>query len=377
MMLYQLSSRDEVHRYKKSIVVHFKGPRRALSTAHHNGGYQEHLRDVFNHDANPGAGMACVMRGNTVNEHMLSIVEEIGLDPKCTAGISTAASMNNVAIKTEVFEDLTVTAIVTGGVEVNGGRVGDYANYHERRGKTVPVKEGTINILLYIDAVLPPETLARAMVTCTEAKTAALQELMVGSNYSNGLATGSGTDGTIVFCNMEAENELVYAGKHSKLGELIGKTVKPAVKEALYLQTGLSAKSQFSFMRRLKRYGVTVDGIWNLYQHAQDQQLDSCLLKAKFIHELEMLESEKYLVVQTSLLVHLFDQLEWGLIEDDDLLSEGSAMLQRLKCHFDLQSIDNESLAEIAVISEKEPIHQLVNDFGRLISAVVGGRIHD
>ena len=70
------------------------------------------------------------------------------------------------------------------------------------------------------------------VVTCTEAKTAAIQELLAGSNYSTGLATGSGTDQTIIVANSDSELYFEGAGKHSKMGELIGKTVTKAVKAA-------------------------------------------------------------------------------------------------------------------------------------------------
>lgn len=70
--------------------------------------------------------------------------------------------------------------------------------WHERAGTYFEVMSGTINILLHIDADLAPGALVNALVTCTEAKTAAIQELLAPSRYSHGLATGSGTDGTIV-----------------------------------------------------------------------------------------------------------------------------------------------------------------------------------
>lgn len=179
------------------------------------------MNAVFNNDGNPGAGMACKLRALIYEDHMRIIATELGLDPDKTAGIGTAASMDNVSIKSETFEDLTVTATATGGVEVNGGCVGDPASYHEKKGNVKMLSHGTINIILVIDANLPEGTMTRALVTCTEAKTAALQELMAGSNYSHGLATGSGTDGTILVCNAESELFLTNAGKHSKGGEKI------------------------------------------------------------------------------------------------------------------------------------------------------------
>ena len=141
MQIYTLPVGDEVHRYKKSIVVPFKGKRRVLSTCPLNGGYHENLNAVLNNDGNPGAGMASTLKAPTYEEHMAVIADELGLDAKKTAGMSTAASMENVSIKTEKFEELSLTAVITGGIEVNGGRLGDPAAWHEEMGKAVPVKQ--------------------------------------------------------------------------------------------------------------------------------------------------------------------------------------------------------------------------------------------
>ncbi|HCQ91599.1 MAG TPA: adenosylcobinamide amidohydrolase, partial [Clostridium sp.] len=102
-----------------------KDDRKVLSTSPINGGYREDLKTVFNHDENPGAGIACKLKAPTYSEHMYLIAEQLGLNSEETAGISTAASMENLSIKSESFDEVTVTAMVTGGVEVNGGRVGD------------------------------------------------------------------------------------------------------------------------------------------------------------------------------------------------------------------------------------------------------------
>ena len=211
MLLYKLPSGDPVHRYEKCIVVLFGGKRRVLSTCPLNGGYRENLTAVFNNDGNPGAGMACKLRAPTYEEHMALVAAEIGLEPETAAGMSTAASMENVSIQSECYRDVTVTAIVTGGIEVNGGRVGDPASWHEENGKSVPVTLGTINVILDISTDLTPGALTRAAVTCTEAKTAALQELLAPSRYSMGIATGSGTDDTIIVCNAESDVRLSRA----------------------------------------------------------------------------------------------------------------------------------------------------------------------
>ncbi|BBB92162.1 MAG TPA: adenosylcobinamide amidohydrolase [Methylomusa anaerophila] len=323
MKLCTLSTGDDVYRYYKSIVLMFAAERKVLSTAVLNGGYQENLTAVFNHDVNPGAGMACTLRAPTYEGHMRLIAQEAGLDPDTVSGMGTAASMENVSIKTESYQTLTVTALVTGGVEVNGGRVGDPATHFQPVDKSVIYKPGTINIMLVIDADMPPGTLARALVTCTEAKTAALQELMAGSNYSNGLATGSGTDQSIVIANPASPLYLESAGKHSKLGELIGRAVKQAVKEALLRQTGLSPAQQHSVLQRIKRFGVKEENLWQEY--AADN--GGNVIKPRFLEHLYQLDTDPQLVTYTSLYVHLLDQFLWELLSGEEIRPAGNELL--------------------------------------------------
>lgn len=334
LKLCTLATGDSVYRYYKSIVIPFEQPRKVSSTAIVNGGYREDLTAVFNNDCNPGAGMACIMRAPTYQEHMRIITEEIGLDPATTAGMVTAASMENVAICTELYENLTVTAIVTGGIEVNGGRVGDPADYFQPIDKNFIEKPGTINIILVIDADLPPGILNRAMVTCTEAKTAALQELMAGSNYSTGLATGSGTDQTIVIANPISTLYLESAGKHAKLGELIGNTVLTAVKEALLKQTGLSPQQQHSMLRRFKRYGIVEESLWQTY--AGDTE--NAVSKPNFMDVLYQIDSNTYLVSYAALYVHLLDELQWELLSGVEVRQAGNALLATVADKFGVEA---------------------------------------
>ena len=56
MKLYEFPSGDTVHKYKKSIVISFKGKRNVLSTGPNNGGFTTDLAAVFNNDANPSSG---------------------------------------------------------------------------------------------------------------------------------------------------------------------------------------------------------------------------------------------------------------------------------------------------------------------------------
>ena len=338
MKVYTVSTGDTAYRYEKSIVVFFKGARKVLSTSVFNGGYHENYKAVFNHDGKVGSGMPCEMLADTYTEHMRILAKRIGLEPELVTGMGTAADMENVAIESLNYKELTVTAIVTGGIETNGGRVGDPADYYKPAEK--PDKLGTINIILILDADMPPGTLARALVTCTEAKTAAIQELLAGSNYSTGLATGSGTDQTIIVANSDSELYFEGAGKHSKMGELIGKTVTKAVKAALSKQSGLNPRTQHNVFRRLKRFQVTTQSIWLLFQ----QQL--AVLKPDFLEAAEKLAQEPVMLTYTSLYIHLLDQFLWGLLDKDEVMNAAEKLLSDIAGEYDTESI---ALNEVSV----------------------------
>lgn len=332
MKLCTLSTGDAVYRYNRSVVVVFEQGRKILSTSLFKGGYHEDLTAVFNHNVDTGPDMNCALRAPTYQEHMRLVATELGLDPDTVSGMGTAASMDNVAISSQAYENLTVTAIVTGGVEVNGGRVGDPAAYFQSVDKRVLHKPGTINIMLAIDSDLPPGVLARALVTCTEAKTAALQELMAGSNYSTGLATGSGTDQTIIMANPASSLYLESAGKHSKLGELIGLTVKQAVKEALLRQNGLSPRQQHSVLRRMKRFGITEEGLWRRYEDGNGGDME----QAEFLEHMRRLDEDPHLVTCTSLYIHLLDQFLWELLSAEEVAQAGHDLLALASARFGL-----------------------------------------
>ena len=331
--LCTLSTGDEVYFYDNSIVICFQGKRNVLSTSLYNGGYHEDFTAIYNYDAKPKNGLPCEVLNVDYVEYMRLVSQRLGLDADKVSGMATAASMENVAIESMSFEELTVTAIVTGGIETNGGRVGDPADYYKPLEK--PVKFGTINIMLVMDCALDPGTLARALVTCTEAKTAAIQELMDGSKYSTGIATGSGTDQTMLVTNAESKLILDGAGKHSKLGELIGKTVMKAVKRALAQESGLSPSLQHNAFRRLKRYGVQPKTTWEEF-HAEN----TAVIKPRYLEAAEKLAREETMLTYTSLYVHLLDQCAWELISLQEMREAGQSLLDILAAKYNVEKVE-------------------------------------
>lgn len=326
MMINKLPSGDNVHMYNRCLVVQFEGKRKVMSTSMHNGGYREDLTAIFNHDVNPGPGRLCEYC-KPGNEELIKrfIVDELGLDYETVAYMATIVSMDNASIKSERYEELSVTAIATASLEVNGGRVGEKATCHERYGQSISLRPGTINIMVFVNADMTPGCMARSIVTATEGKTAALQELIANSLNSSGIATGSGTDNIMIIANAESDNTLTYAGKHGKLGELIGKLVMSAVKESLKKHMGLSTCSQHSILARLKRYGITGK---TFIEKVKENDIDGKYKISDIIDYIHRIDTKEELVTLTSLYVHLLDQLTWGLISIEESKVCGKMILK-------------------------------------------------
>jgi adenosylcobinamide amidohydrolase len=102
-----------------------------------------------------------------------------------------------------------------------------------------------------------------AFMTATEAKTVALNNLRIPSQYSNGYATGTGTDGLCIFSNLESDNTLTNAGKHSKLGEMIGNCVIESIQKAIKKQVWITKKSQSNVLVRLNRHTLDVNEFYD------------------------------------------------------------------------------------------------------------------
>jgi adenosylcobinamide amidohydrolase len=184
---------------------------------------------------------------------------EAALPAELTATMGTAANMNYAAIVSEVDEDLTVTAAVTAGVEGNATTAGEPASWRESDEgiRKVPAYTGTINVQLAINRPVTPAALARAVMTMTEGKSAALQRLAVPSKRHADLATGTGTDQYCIAAPVSGGSALTSASPHMKLGELIGRATRNATIEALRWQNGLEVSYTRGVFHALGRYGVS------------------------------------------------------------------------------------------------------------------------
>ncbi|MDR3323108.1 MAG: adenosylcobinamide amidohydrolase [Zoogloeaceae bacterium] len=223
--------------WEKSLVVTFPETRKTLSTTEGFG----HARAAINHAAHPFLWEQVSKTflgkdGNGGKRYIAHIHEQIAralkLDRSTLATMGTAADMDNLAVVTRKYGPFVVTALVTAGAKTNAIRTGVDEGTH------IETPHGTINILLLTNARLTEGAMARAIVTLTEAKTAALEDLKVPSSYTKtAQATGTGTDSVIVVSGVSGP-EVSYTGGHSRIGELIGKAAYHAVIEALGKQNG-------------------------------------------------------------------------------------------------------------------------------------------
>jgi adenosylcobinamide hydrolase len=304
------SNGEQIRHLQDTILVQLPEGRGVLSSSWNGGGYRTDLKAVYNHQIPHRPGKGYGLDGRSIEDYHAALASTIGIPPDQCTGLLTAASMKNATITTRTYRGVEVTAVITAGVTVNGCRAGDPAAYHQEAG-SFQVTGGTINTILLIGARLPPHTLVQATMTATEAKAAALQQLMAPSCYSSGIATGSGTDMIAVVTDCTSVHELTEAGTHAKLGELIGTCVLDGTLEALRRESGHTPASQRNLLVRLERFSILENDIWTAsLEFAGEDRKD------RFIASLREIAQEPELMGSVASLLHLVDEISWGLIPE-------------------------------------------------------------
>ena len=300
--LFFLSSlKDEVYHLNDTIFVKFNAKRNGISTSKLNGGYSSNYQSVFNHHLSQEN--IDYLENHDGGDYLIQKCWSLNIDSNYTTGLVTLAEMNHVSIITKTYKNLEVVAVTTAGVRTNAARAGDLASFYEENGKF-----GTINTIILLNVCLSHETLLEAFMTATEAKTVALSDLKIPSQYSNGYATGTGTDGLCIFSNLDSDNTLTNAGKHSKLGELIANAVIESVKKAIKKQVWISPKSQSNVLVRLNRFTLDINDFYD------GLNCD----KKQFISELQKEMKKDVNVAVTTSVLNLIDEVEEGLINKDE-----------------------------------------------------------
>ncbi len=268
-----------LERSGRYLLAILQGPHRTLSTCVLNGGMRDGLAYLLNHQSCEGKDHIerhDLIKGIGQEGYHHQVCVETALPPDAVAMMGTAANMNYAGVVTlrddlpaqPATQPLTVTAVVTAGVQGNATCAGDPATWRETADgweKTQPfgtyttdprTLTGTINTMLLLSRPLTEAAMARAVVTMTEAKSAALTRLAISSRYSPDAATGTGTDQFCIAARMSGDTPLTSASQHVRLGEMIGLAVRDATLEALRWQNGLEASYTRGLFHALERFGV-------------------------------------------------------------------------------------------------------------------------
>jgi len=251
----------ELRRSGRFVVVGLRQAHAVLSTSAKNGGLATHLRWLVNHQSCEGTAHVdrhTLITDGGMDAYHDTVCREITVPSEEAAVMGTAANMNYVAVVTETDGDVEVSAAVTAGVEGNATTAGEPAAWRETADgiQKVPAYAGTINTILLVSHPLTDAALARAVVTMTEGKSAALQRLAVPSKLHIDLATGTGTDQYCLAAPQAGAPILTSTSPHMKLGELIGAATRQATIEALRWQNGLEASYTRGVFHALGRFGI-------------------------------------------------------------------------------------------------------------------------
>lgn len=251
----------QLRRYGRFLVAELMRPHRIISTSRKNGGQRDDLRYLVNHQSCEGKDhkeRQTFMMEMGLEQYHDSVCSEIGIDPSTAALMGTAANMNYASVVEHKANDVSVTAIVTAGVQGNAACAGDPTTWRETQNgwEKVAPYSGTINTILLLNQPLSEGAMAGAVVTMTEAKTAALQKLSVRSLYSPDFATGTTTDQYCIAAPSEGPFVFKSMSTGVELGELIGRAVRDATLEALRWQNGLEVSYTRSIFHALGSYGL-------------------------------------------------------------------------------------------------------------------------
>ena len=250
-----------------TLVISSSEPLRVLSSAVLNGGLIEAC-GIINVQVPEGSGQDKNDVHWNAEQFLNTQIRSLGL-PNNVVALMTAANMKNVVTSTKKNGKTSLALFVTGGktVAVTAGEPAASKN---------PPKLGTINIILLVDGNMTEGCMVEAHKTITEAKTVALKEYNLRSQFSGDLATGTLTDTIAVACTKKGEL-IRFAGTFTLIGELIAQCVRECVKTAIYKQEGLV--SGRSLKERLTERGIEIEKLISLFnqtlpvENAKSQQL--------------------------------------------------------------------------------------------------------
>lgn len=148
-------------------------------------------------------------------------------DPRYTIGLITAAKLTHASVaetEGDGFKLLVCTSVGTRNAARAGLPRSTYSAY----------TAGTINMIVLIDGRMTEAAMVNAVITATEAKSAALQQLGIVERLNGEQATGTTTDAIVIGVSQTEHWSDVhaYAGAATTIGCAIGEAAYKTVLEA-------------------------------------------------------------------------------------------------------------------------------------------------
>ncbi|MFC4596648.1 adenosylcobinamide amidohydrolase [Cohnella hongkongensis] len=161
------------------------------------------------------------------SEMMRQALIRWGYDPASTIGLQTAANIAHTSIVEEAGDECRLLVCASVGTG-NAARAGVAR-------ETFPAyAPGTVNLVLLIDGRMTESAMVNAVISATEAKSAAFADLDVRDRSCGRVATGTSTDAVLVAVSQSERYRRIhrYAGAATTIGNALGRLVYAAVREA-------------------------------------------------------------------------------------------------------------------------------------------------
>jgi len=205
----QIITEENLHVTEEYLQVRSKQPLKTMSSGITGSGLGWH-KNFINRQVDPYYN--CSEYLAEMKEYLL----QEGFHPDDTVSMMTAVNIADYEKQYLEGENFSVFVLATaaGGNAVDASR---------SQGEAI-FKPGTINLWIFVNGNLTDQAFIQAIISATESKVKALNDLEVKDKNTNTLASGTPTDSILIAGTQQGE-PLEFAGTATELGQLIGKAV--------------------------------------------------------------------------------------------------------------------------------------------------------
>ncbi|MBO4763088.1 MAG: adenosylcobinamide amidohydrolase [Candidatus Methanomethylophilaceae archaeon] len=182
--------------------------------------------------------------------------------------------------------------------------------------------QGEISLILLLGPSFSISSMARAGITSAEAITAAVQDLGL-RNVAGRCGSGVKNLRMAIVSDSSSDLHLRGTGKHSKMGEIIGRTVYQAVLDSA-VKNGIAFPEPRYVSKTLQSKGFTEDYVKSKYPSTS----------GRYRETLKRLDSDECVRIPFSSLTLLDDEVAWGLIPRKEGTAAGRGIVRSMlgKC---------------------------------------------